>query len=273
MNLNSCLSPIDADDPWTSNLRSLRLEELVDASRAPGPWPAGLPGPTAGEAQLLPQAACVVAQVDDMAMAIVLRNAPAIAQSARTLDAGIGASPELAAMAARRLRRLMQAPWFVAQGENPTLTPAVKESLATLLARLDQARSPSSPAPRSATARFQDTPAARAGAEASSPRLSARELQVARYVALGMTNKQIAIALKLSPNTIKRHLARILRRLGMGKRAAVASWYAVQQRPGEPTPMGGDAPPLGAVPTSRASSPYPTLTLRAEPLRGAPLHQ
>lgn len=272
MNVHPCLSTIDIDDPWTTNLRSLRLEELVDASSAPGRWPPGLPGPVAGEARLLPEAARVVAQVDSLLTAIVGHDAPLIAQATRNLDTTVGACPELAALAARRLRRLVQSPWIAGPRLEPALTPALKATLDTLLARLDHARSRPAPALHTAVVPALGVTSAREFADAPGPRLSARELQVARLVSQGMTNKQIAIALKLSPNTIKRHLARILRRLGMGKRAALASWYAVQPRADALAPAGHAAGALAPLPALRASIPYLPLPARAEPVRNASLH-
>lgn len=273
MNVIPSLSTIGADDAWTSNLCSLRLEELVDASRTPGDWPPGLPGPIAGEARLLPQAACVVAQVDDVAMALALRSVPQVSQTAERLDTAIAGRPELAALAARRLRRLTLSPWFAAPGQDPALTPAARQALTLLLAQLDRARTRHAPALQSVPFAPHDAAAASIRASTSDPRLSARELQVARYVSLGMTNKQIAIALKLSPNTIKRHLARILRRLGMGKRSALASWYAVQTLPVEPKPADGSGAAAGPGQAPRVSTPRLPTPTRAGHLHSATLHQ
>jgi DNA-binding CsgD family transcriptional regulator len=67
--------------------------------------------------------------------------------------------------------------------------------------------------------------------------LTARELQVAGYLIRGMPNRQIAEALVLSPNTVKSHVARILRKLGATNRSdAVARLIRI----GDP-PLGGGA--------------------------------
>lgn len=52
--------------------------------------------------------------------------------------------------------------------------------------------------------------------------LTQREIQVARLLAQGDPNAQIATALGISPHTAERHTERILQKLGIGSRAAVA---------------------------------------------------
>ncbi|WP_051872195.1 ATP-binding protein [Streptomyces sclerotialus] len=53
--------------------------------------------------------------------------------------------------------------------------------------------------------------------------LSPREREVARLVALGHTNREIADVLFLSPRTVEQHVAKVLRKLGVASRAEVAS--------------------------------------------------
>lgn len=59
--------------------------------------------------------------------------------------------------------------------------------------------------------------------------VSTREVQVLKAVAEGMTNKQIGQHLSLSPNTIKRHMTRVMQRLGVSSRAALAVWYSTSE--------------------------------------------
>ena len=54
--------------------------------------------------------------------------------------------------------------------------------------------------------------------------LTPRELDVLKLVAQGLSNSDIAQRLFLSEHTIHRHLANILRKLGLSSRAAAAAW-------------------------------------------------
>jgi ATP/maltotriose-dependent transcriptional regulator MalT len=67
--------------------------------------------------------------------------------------------------------------------------------------------------------------------------LSARELEVLVLVAEGMTNRQIADALVLSPNTVIRHVANIFAKLDAGNRAAavaIATERGLMAKDGKP---------------------------------------
>jgi len=54
--------------------------------------------------------------------------------------------------------------------------------------------------------------------------LTPRELEVLKLVAQGLSNADIAQRLVLSEHTVHRHLANILRKLGLSSRAAAATW-------------------------------------------------
>jgi DNA-binding CsgD family transcriptional regulator/tetratricopeptide (TPR) repeat protein len=56
--------------------------------------------------------------------------------------------------------------------------------------------------------------------------LTAREFQVARLVADGMTNPQIGASLGLSPKTVAAHIAHILTKLSASRRTEIAAWTA-----------------------------------------------
>jgi DNA-binding CsgD family transcriptional regulator len=56
--------------------------------------------------------------------------------------------------------------------------------------------------------------------------LTAREFAVARLVAEGRTNPEIAAELRIARKTVAAHVEHILSRLGVGRRAQIAAWVA-----------------------------------------------
>ena len=51
-----------------------------------------------------------------------------------------------------------------------------------------------------------------------SPALSRREREVLEQLHFGLTNRQIAERLGISPNTVNKHVQKVLRKLGVGNR-------------------------------------------------------
>ncbi|MER5548592.1 LuxR C-terminal-related transcriptional regulator [Streptomyces sp. NPDC002589] len=83
-----------------------------------------------------------------------------------------------------------------------------------------------SPAPAIAFALETDTGTGQ-GAPATAPSpLTRREEEMASLVAKGMTNRQAASSLGLSPRTADRHVENILAKLGFNCRAQIAVWWA-----------------------------------------------
>jgi non-specific serine/threonine protein kinase len=80
-----------------------------------------------------------------------------------------------------------------------------------------------------------DGNAPRAASRADTDELSARELEVARLVASGMSNPAIAADLFLSAATVKTHVSHILGKLGLQSRVQLANWVAAND-PGPETP-------------------------------------
>ena len=60
--------------------------------------------------------------------------------------------------------------------------------------------------------------------------LSERELEVARLVATGLSNKEIGSRLFLSERTVETHVSKILNRLGINSRVEIASWVAPSKK-------------------------------------------
>lgn len=71
----------------------------------------------------------------------------------------------------------------------------------------------------------------------SSEKLSARELDVARLVASGMSNSEVATALCVSKNTVKTHLGNVLRKLNLRDRVGLALHWQ-RSKAGENHPAG-----------------------------------
>jgi DNA-binding NarL/FixJ family response regulator len=61
--------------------------------------------------------------------------------------------------------------------------------------------------------------------------LTAQELQVARVVAHGATNKEAGAQLYLSPKTIEKHLGAAYAKLGLRSRTELARVFAVDEHP------------------------------------------
>ncbi len=68
------------------------------------------------------------------------------------------------------------------------------------------------------------TEAGAAGAPSGVGSLSPREIQVLELVARGLANKQIGRALGITERTVKAHLGRVFRALGVADRTSAALW-------------------------------------------------
>ena len=72
--------------------------------------------------------------------------------------------------------------------------------------------------------------------ETAAEQLTPHELQIAVLVAQGMTNREAAAALFLSPKTIEYHLGQIYRKLDVRGRAQLARLMAMELPEGERDP-------------------------------------
>ncbi|MET8800833.1 LuxR C-terminal-related transcriptional regulator, partial [Nocardia sp. NPDC004568] len=93
-------------------------------------------------------------------------------------------------------------------------------------AAFDRGRKMSATAARAYALREQST-STTAGAHASTS-LTKRERQVAALVARGLSNRQIATELVVSPRTAQGHVENILAKLGFTSRAQIAAWIVDQ---------------------------------------------
>ncbi len=84
-----------------------------------------------------------------------------------------------------------------------------------------------------------------AGGEAWRP-LTVREFEVARLVADGLTNGQIATELVVSPKTISAHVEHILAKLGVARRTEIAAWATTVRSAGVSVPPAGASAAVGA---------------------------
>jgi DNA-binding CsgD family transcriptional regulator len=60
--------------------------------------------------------------------------------------------------------------------------------------------------------------------------LTVREFAVARLIASGRTNAEIADSLGIAPKTASSHVEHILTKLGASRRAEIASWASTVDR-------------------------------------------
>jgi predicted ATPase len=83
--------------------------------------------------------------------------------------------------------------------------------------------------------RHRDWYAGRCGAADRRTPLSPRETEVAELVAHGLTDREIGQQLSITRRTAESHVAHILVKLGLTRRAQVATWYTAQGSRSRPT--------------------------------------
>lgn len=77
-------------------------------------------------------------------------------------------------------------------------------------------------APRKVLARLLDRSAATAEAAAAEPNFTQREMEVLRLLVGGQSNREIAASLHVDEGTVKAHVGRLLRKVGVGNRTALS---------------------------------------------------
>src|SRR5581483_292485 len=83
--------------------------------------------------------------------------------------------------------------------------------------------------------------AERIGGRATADGLTATEARVAELLASGMTYRQAADVLFVSPKTVQWNVSKVYRKLGISSRAELAEWLAAEDR----EPAGSSARPAG----------------------------
>jgi DNA-binding CsgD family transcriptional regulator len=105
------------------------------------------------------------------------------------------------------------------------------------MAAIEAARAMGSPSLVEAAERIPADHRRRAGIEEPWSPLTAREFEVARLVADGWTNPDIAAELGISPRTAASHVEHILAKLGATRRAGIGAWVATIQPSRAPVPV------------------------------------
>jgi predicted ATPase/DNA-binding CsgD family transcriptional regulator/Tfp pilus assembly protein PilF len=140
---------------------------------------------------------------------------------------GIGSRIEAMLEVARDLLGASAAAALFAEGREMTADDAVGYALGSPAS--GQGR-PGSSAPADPAEHAWADPARLAAARSSTP-LTAREHEIVLLIARGLSNRQIADELVISPATAARHVANILAKLGFSSRTQVASWAARHEPP------------------------------------------
>ncbi|MDQ6877169.1 MAG: LuxR C-terminal-related transcriptional regulator [Candidatus Dormibacteraeota bacterium] len=217
---------IDAARPWIQQALDVALEAEDDYGAVGAHYTYGwleiLSGDTETARRRFISALDLVAESDALSVA---QQVEGIAV------AGVAADPRRALRlfaAASKLRdeveTPVQLPWSI------WLEPAMAQARAALPERIAERAWESGRAMSSAQllafAREARGGPRSGNAAGSAGGLSKRELEVARFVASGMTSRAIAERLFLSERTVESHLEHILTKLGFSSRAQVAGWVA-----------------------------------------------
>ncbi len=147
---------------------------------------------------------------------------------------GIGSRVEALLELARDRLGVAAAAALFAEGREMTADDAVGDALSSHIETA--AGLPASPAHAGAKDPARPGEAAwadptRLGSARSASPLTAREHEIVVLIARGLSNRQIADELVISPATAARHVANILSKLGFTSRTQVASWAARHELP------------------------------------------
>ena len=76
-------------------------------------------------------------------------------------------------------------------------------------------------APRKVLSRLLDSHRGGAKSASERPRFTAREIQVLNHLRAGQSNREIALALGINEGTVKAHIGRLMRKVGVSNRIAL----------------------------------------------------
>jgi len=204
---------IDGANTIVRRLRAVRSAD-TDAPTALADWLSGLVALASG--RLSEASTCLMAAADAFdRLGLPFLRARAQSEAAAALGGTGGAAD----------RRTGGGPASAERGR--TQTQRAAELAHAALATFDQLGAPvQAQAARELLRGLGVVPSrGRRRAETGAP-LSARELEVARAVAAGMSNAEVATALFVSPRTVTTHLSRIYSRLGLSSRVALTRYLA-----------------------------------------------
>jgi DNA-binding NarL/FixJ family response regulator len=86
-------------------------------------------------------------------------------------------------------------------------------------------------APRKVLSRLLDRQQSAAGTIDGPPRFTARERQVLSLLRAGQPNREIALALGIDKGTVKAHIGRLMRKVGVNNRTALTVHASTQAEP------------------------------------------
>jgi DNA-binding CsgD family transcriptional regulator len=148
------------------------------------------------------------------------------ADAAAHLDAALTLADACAAPYERALTLLSLTELRLATGDR-LAAAALLSDACTILEPLEAHPALARAATLAAALALEEAPASTSAPSGEYPDgLSAREVEVLRLVAQGLTNAQAAERLYLSPRTVDQHLRSIYNKLGVSSRAAAARWAA-----------------------------------------------
>jgi predicted ATPase/DNA-binding CsgD family transcriptional regulator len=142
-------------------------------------------------------------------------------------------------LAARLLGAMEHLRAEVGASIHPAMASALSDATASVMAALGPAKfqdefGSGKRLSREAAARLAlreaAPPAAAAAEQGTSGMLGRREVDVARLVAEGLSNKEIGARLFISERTVESHVRSILNKLGFNSRAQIAGWMATPDR-------------------------------------------